>query len=164
MRFIKGKIVTPIEIVDGIVVIENGRIVETVKNLPQNGEIYDFGQAFIIPGFIDLHIHGLGQFEPLDIESLIGMAKLEPHYGTTAFLPTGAAMTIEQYVELGENARSAQEQMGDTGAKILGIHLEGPFINPKSSGAMAVSTRRPITQNEANTYIEQIGNMLKLMP
>jgi N-acetylglucosamine-6-phosphate deacetylase len=163
MFSIKGRIVTPSEIVDGYLVVENGQISEIVQNKPENCEAFDFGQAYILPGFIDLHTHGLGQFEPLDAESLVGMAGLEIIYGTTGFLPTGAAMTTEQYVELGKNARRAQKEVERNGAKILGIHLEGPFINPKSSGAMSASTRRPITQIEANTYIEQIGDILKLM-
>ena len=90
------------------------------------------------------------------------MARLEPQYGTTAFLPTGAAMSIEQYVALGKNARQAIGKVKGQGARIPGVHLEGPFINPKSSGAMDATTRRPISLDEARIYVEQIGEMLKI--
>jgi N-acetylglucosamine-6-phosphate deacetylase len=163
MFSIKGKIVTPLEVIDGHVLVDNGRVVEVSQHFPKNTKAYDFSDSLIVPGFIDLHTHGLGEFEPLNKENLIGMAQLEPRYGTTAFLPTGAAMTTEQYVNLGKSARQAIEDLNGSGAKILGVHLEGPFINPKSSGAMAMSTRRPITFEEVRIYVEQIGDMLKLL-
>ena len=163
MFAIKGHAVTPSGVLAGAVLIEHGQIVDVTSELPENIETHDFGAAWVVPGFIDLHLHGLGKFEALDTESLVGMAQLEPQYGTTGFLPTGAAMTTEQYVELGKNARQAIELLAGAGARILGVHLEGPFINPHSSGAMARSTRRPITEAEARIYVEQIGDMLKLV-
>ncbi|MBN1352768.1 N-acetylglucosamine-6-phosphate deacetylase [candidate division KSB1 bacterium] len=163
MVSIRGKIVTPTDVIDGYVLVDGGRIIDVSQVKPVDLKICDFGEALILPGFIDLHTHGLGKYEPLDTESLIGMAKLEPQYGTTALLPTGAAMSSSQYVNLGDCARQAIEAVGSDGARILGVHLEGPFINPKSSGAMALSTRRPITQSESRFYVEQIGDLLKIM-
>ena len=164
MYSIKGKIITPDKTIQGTVVVEDGKIVRVAENnTPTVGEEYNFGQALVVPGFIDLHLHGLGEFEATDKANLVGMAKLEPQFGTTSFLPTGAAMTVEQYVTLGKSARQAKETVNGFGAKIQGVHLEGPFINPKSSGAMALPTRRPIDLSEASIYVDEIGDFLKIM-
>ncbi len=160
---VKGKILTPSAIIPGTVTIENKKITGIGTASGKADKKYDFGQNLILPGFIDIHIHGLGNYSAEDKTSILEMAKLEPQYGTTAFLPTGAAMTIQQYIDLGKGAKQAREELNDNGAKILGVHLEGPFINPKSSGAMAISTRRPISLTETKTYVEQIGNLLKMM-
>lgn len=163
MTTIKGRIVTPSEIFHGWVQIEKGRIQQITAEPPESSEQYDFGAALVLPGFIDLHTHGLGEFEPLDTDGIAGMARLEPRYGTTGFLPTGAAMSPEQYVALGQNARAAQKLVQGCGAKIYGVHLEGPFINPKSSGAMDSSTRRPISLAEARMYVDSLGDWLKIL-
>lgn len=163
MQSIKGQIVTPSEIVPGWVRVENGRILEITRIQPPSATPHDYGDALILPGFIDLHSHGLGEYEPLDVAGIVGMAQLAPQYGTTGFLPTGAAMTTDQYVALGQNARAARKIVNGTGAKILGVHLEGPFINPKSSGAMDPATRRPITTDEARRFVEEIGDLLKIV-
>ena len=91
---IKGKIVTPSDILDGAVLIENGRIAETTSSTSKTDKKYDFGQAFVLPGFIDIHIHGLGKYNTEDKAGIAGMAGLEPQYGTTSFLPTLAMMTV----------------------------------------------------------------------
>ncbi|MHC4124146.1 MAG: N-acetylglucosamine-6-phosphate deacetylase [Planctomycetota bacterium] len=160
---IKGKVVTPSDISEGAVLIENGKIAEISPSVSKAEKEYDFGQAFILPGFIDIHLHGLGDYNTEDKAGIVGMAGLEPTYGTTSFLPTAAMMTVEQYITAGQDAREAGKETKGNGAKIAGIHLEGPFINPKSSGAMPLSTRRPISLSEIKNYVEQIGDFLKIM-
>ena len=163
MFSIKGRIVTPSDVVDGYLMINGGKIDAIRSATPDYEKVYDFSGAYVLPGFIDLHTHGIGNYEPLDKGNLLGMAQLKARYGTTSFLPTGAAMTTGQYINMGASAREAVVDIDGTGAKIPGVHLEGPYINPKSSGAMAQSTRRPITVEETRKYIEQIGDTLKLM-
>ncbi|MBN1542388.1 amidohydrolase family protein [candidate division KSB1 bacterium] len=163
MLILQGRIVTPDHIIDGRLRLDRGRIDSIDTRTRSMEKCTDFGQAWILPGFIDPHSHGLGSFEPLDVSGLVGMAQLETHYGVTAFLPTGAAMSVEQYIDLGRNARKAEKEVFGRGAKIAGVHLEGPFINPKSSGAMDVSTRRPIDLAEAELYIREIGPILKIL-
>jgi N-acetylglucosamine-6-phosphate deacetylase len=162
MFSLKGRIVTLEKIVDGYLVVRDGRIAGIEHHPPGVIHIYDYGAAWIVPGFIDLHTHGIGAYEPLDVDGLIGMAREAVRFGTTALLPTGAAMSVEQYVHMGQSVGPANVALAGMGAKILGVHLEGPFINPASSGAMAQSTRRPISLSEATIYVKQIGAALKL--
>ena len=162
MLTLKGRIVTPAETIAGCLVIERDKIVQICQHPPLDAKIYDFGSSWILPGFIDLHMHGLGPFAPTSADGLAGMAQQELHYGATAFLPTAAAMSVEQYIQMGSDAVAAQQPITRQ-AKILGVHMEGPFINPKSSGAMAASTRRPIMLAEVDKYLEQMGTVLKIM-
>ncbi len=162
MFTLKGRIVTDAEVIDGYLTIRDGRISRIEQQPHAATHIHDFGSAWIVPGFIDLHTHGIGPFEPLDVEGLAGMAREAVRFGTTALLPTGAAMSVEQYVTMGKSVHPANAQVAGMGARLLGVHLEGPFINPASSGAMAPSTRRPISMAEARFYVQEIGDSLKL--
>ncbi len=160
---LNGRIITPTELVDGYVLIEGEKIVQVSEQPHHQAKQYDFNTSWIVPGFIDLHMHGLGPFEPTSLDGLMGMAQLELQYGTTSFLPTGAAMSVEQYIQMGQDVVAAQRRVDGQAAKILGVHLEGPFINTVSSGAMDSCTRRPITMAEAGQYVEKIGPALKIM-
>lgn len=163
MFALKGHIVTPDETIDGCVVVKDGRVQQVCAQVPDAVRVIDYADDWIVPGFIDLHTHGIGPYEPVDEQGLAGMAKEAIRYGTTGLLPTGAAMSVDQYVQLGVSAAKAARSVNGRAARLLGVHLEGPFINPVSSGAMALSTRRPITLSEAAVYVEQIGAMLKIM-
>lgn len=91
----------------------------------------------LTPGLIDLHIHGFGGADPL--EDLAGMARALAAAGTTCFQPTlfPAAPEIlgQQCAEL--EKRHAQLPLG-SGARVAGLHLEGPFVNPAAAGALPV--------------------------
>lgn len=96
----------------------------------------------IVPGFIDVHIHGADGADVMDAtsEALAKMAAVLPEEGTTSFLAT----TITSEVKSTENALinvndyiGNHQQQGD--AEILGIHLEGPFINKKRAGAQPIA-------------------------
>ncbi len=163
MFALAGHIVAADETIDGCVVVKDGRVRQVCTQAPDGVRVIDYGHKWIVPGFIDLHTHGIGPYEPKDEQGLAGMAQRAIRYGTTGLLPTGAAMSVDQYVQLGVDAAGAAQRVNGGGARILGVHLEGPFINLKSSGAMALSTRRPITLSEAAIYVERIGEMLKIM-
>ncbi|HPI73344.1 MAG TPA: amidohydrolase family protein [bacterium] len=163
MFALKGHIVTPDETIDGFVAVKDGRVRQVCAQPPDAVRVIDYGDDWIVPGFIDLHTHGIGSYEPVDEQGLAGMAQEAVRYGTTGLLPTGAAMSVDQYVQLGVSAAQAARSGNGRAARLLGVHLEGPFINPRSSGAMALSTRRPISLSEASIYVERIGAMFKIM-
>ena len=163
MVSIKGKIVTPLAVQTGIINIDDGKIVDISQEKPKSAEVHDFGNSLVVPGFVNLHVHGFGDSEASDKANIIEMAKLQTMFGTTAFLPTAAAMTTEGYISMGKDARLAAEELNGKAAKIPGVHLEGPYIHPEADGAMAVSTRRPFSLSETQAYIDGIGDFFKLM-
>ena len=106
--------------------------------LPHNAAvIFDAKNCIVAPGLIDTHVHGAGGANPTDGKpsSLHTMAKTLCKLGTTAFNPTSF------YIKSSDNAHL--EMMGSTQthpdeADCLGIHLEGPFINPIKKGGIAL--------------------------
>lgn len=130
-----------------LVVDEDG--VERIDVLTADGRIEKMGhglvakdaQAFdgrgkiLMPGFIDIHVHGANGFDVMDADAaaLSGIAQALPKEGVTAFVATTMTQTegrIARAVETAGKYRSAQGE-----AELLGIHLEGPFLSPEQAGA-----------------------------
>ncbi|QOR67046.1 N-acetylglucosamine-6-phosphate deacetylase [Cytobacillus suaedae] len=138
-----GTIVTETEVIQyGWIMIENGKIVEfgSSDSLPSNLSSYPVTTVdeshYIFPGFIDVHIHGAAGADVMDAteKALSTMTHVLPKEGTTSFLAT----TITQSDETISKALTTVASFMKTdyiGAEVLGVHLEGPFINKKYAGA-----------------------------
>ena len=160
MTTINGRIVTPRAVVDGSVTFD-GRIAAIG---PRNEAAdYDFGPAVVLPGFIDVHMHGLGSFAVFDVADLLEVARMQCRFGTTGFLPAAASLSEERYLEFGRNVRRASELTRPESAEILGAHFEGPFINPVGKGGMIEEYLRPVDLDECRRYLDAAGGCLKLM-
>ncbi len=97
--------------------------------------VLDAEGRLVSPGLVDTHIHGINGFSTDDCRSssILGMSEALVRHGVTSFLPTLYAGKPEKM--LGE-IRAVVEAMGkEKGARIAGIHLEGPFLSPKKAGA-----------------------------
>lgn len=97
----------------------------------------DFGDATILPGFIDLHVHGGGghRLGTGNSGATAAIGRYLASTGTTTFLPTlGTARDETLIPTLAEIAGLVETDYG--GARILGTHLEGPYLNPLRKGAM----------------------------
>ena len=101
-----------------------------------NLDLIDVGGRYVAPGFIDLHIHGAGGRDTMDasIEALTDISSIILETGVTAFLPTTMTMDKENIYQALNIIRDSMDS-NLQGAKILGAHLEGPFINKKYKGA-----------------------------
>ena len=89
---------------------------------------------YILPGFIDLHVHGGAGWDTMaGEEGVRGMARFHLAHGTTALLPTTVTAPPEDILGALEGIRQAMEA-GRGEARILGAHLEGPFISPRRLG------------------------------
>lgn len=114
------------------------------KQFSPDVKIIDVKNAYIAPGFIDTHIHGIGGFGTDDqsTASILKMSEILPQYGVTSFIPTLYAAKEEKLIN---DIRAITNAMGkETGAKILGIHLEGPFISPERLGVQTLDSISPV--------------------
>lgn len=94
----------------------------------------------IIPGFIDLHCHGGNGFDVMEgSKSIIEMSKYHLMHGTTSIMPTTWTNTLENTL----SALKGFNEIKNDNQNILGIHLEGPFINPNKLGAQPNLTEKP---------------------
>lgn len=124
MKAIKGKIVTDNVIVSGYLVLDGGKIADVTLEKPQC-EIEDRSECYLLPGFIDMHIHGVHNFLVDDgPEALAGMCRTLPRYGVTGFLPTVSPSPMGQDSAYLKTLSATSPE----GTHILGFHLEGPFL------------------------------------
>lgn len=132
-----GRVLTPQrELRDASILVERGRVAWVKPGAQPKEGARRFGKAgdTIAPGFIDLQVNGLQGHDAAGGGSAIAaIAQRLPAFGVTAFLPTLISRPLSEAVEfihaVGAAAGSA------AGARILGAHLEGPFLNPAFRGA-----------------------------
>ena len=99
--------------------------------------LIDVKGAYITPGLIDTHLHGIGGYgtEDCSVDSILGMSDRLADFGVTSFLPTVYTDTIDK---MEASVKAIVAAMGEEkGATNEGINLEGPFISPKRIGAQA---------------------------
>lgn len=114
------------------------------KNFSPDVRFIDMQGANIAPGFIDTHIHGIGGCgtDDLSSDSILKMSEILPQYGVTSFIPTLYSAPKEQMLKA---IRAVVDAIGrEKGAKILGIHLEGPFISPSRLGVQSAESLSPV--------------------
>ena len=138
-----GKIVLPEAVTTGKVLAfdaESGKIAGVVDAAPAGADVIDAKGGYVAPGLVDIHIHGYLGEDTCDAipEGIKKMAYGVAKNGVTSFLPT--TMTVAKAeIEAALNAvRSLKEESKSwDGAEIIGVHAEGPFINPSKKGAQA---------------------------
>lgn len=121
---------------DNLTILFDKTIVAVDTNVNTSGcELIDAKGAYVSAGFIDLHIHGSGGADVMDgtPEALETISRTLLQTGTTAFLATTMTMAQEMIDNAVDNIREYRTSL--RGAQIVGVHLEGPFINPKKQGA-----------------------------
>ncbi|QIZ06930.1 N-acetylglucosamine-6-phosphate deacetylase [Priestia megaterium] len=131
---------------NGFIKINNGKIVEigSMEELEKENEIEVIelpGHYKAIPGLIDVHIHGVNGADTMDAtkEALDTMVTALPKEGTTSFLATTMTQEGKQIENALINAAQYIEKQKPNGkAEILGLHLEGPFVNAKRAGAQPI--------------------------
>ncbi|MGH9142018.1 MAG: N-acetylglucosamine-6-phosphate deacetylase [Vicinamibacterales bacterium] len=138
----------------GTLVIEDGRIAEIRSDAPSGGHAaFAFHGHYIVPGFIDVHVHGVDGVDALSGGGAVAaIAARLPRYGVTAFCPTTVACGPPALREVLDQVRRARETPVAGSARVLPAHLESNFINPDYAGAQPSGClRSPRRALEAGT-------------
>lgn len=127
---------------------------QSIESLELSAEPQSTGAArrYILPGFIDTHVHGGGGGDTMDgVPGVQTLSRLHAQYGTTSLLPTtitnpwnrvmDALRAVRQVMDL--QAQAAAQGRPPTAAQVVGAHLEGPFISPSRLGAQPPNTLEP---------------------
>ena len=168
---INGTIITPFHLVSGkAIIIEKGKIIEIVnkeelKTATLTGvEVIEAKDKFIVPGYIDIHIHGGGGSDVMDgdYEAINQIAIAHSHFGTTSFLPTTMTMSKDKIIRSLRSICKAAKK-GTAGAEILGIHMEGPYINSEKKGAQREEDIKKVSIEEFSEFNQASGNLIRLV-
>ncbi len=134
--------------------------------LPYESEAnIDYGHLRIVPGFIDIHVHGAYGFDTnyADPQGLKNWTKNIVEEGVTGFLPTTVTEKKEVLLKAVKNVASVVEEGTYEGAKILGIHFEGPYLDMKYKGAQPPEAIVSPSISEFQEYQEAACNLIKII-
>ena len=149
--------------VPGGFTVENGRFGRVFAGeAPVGGE--DLGGRKVIPGLVDMHIHGAAGADMADCDSegLRRMGRLLARRGVTSFVPTAAALPEEKLAAAMECAAKTAGKEGTGCAKIAGLRMEGPYLAPEKKGAQNGDYLRAPDINEFETLYRLSGGLLRV--
>ncbi len=142
-----ARIVSPdIDFENGALLLENGRIAAVIppgEPLPAATTAIDAGGRIAMPGFIDIHAHGADHHDVCDasLASIRHIAQRKLQEGVTTWLPTTLTQPQDRLEQVA--AECAKYFANPEFCKTPGLHVEGPFINPKNAGAQNPEFVRP---------------------
>ncbi len=148
----------------------DGRIVSVGEGARAGEEVITLpADAVVCPGFIDEHVHGAGSADAMDgtHEALSTIAKTLAREGTTSFLATTMTQSKENILKSLRAVKAYREEAPQEGARLVGVHLEGPFIAPSHKGAQPLQyIATPDTQlfDEYNTASGDSIKIVTLAP
>lgn len=122
--------------------------------------------CIICPGFIDVHMHGGAGCDVMDarLDSLQRMAEAHGRHGTTTFLAgsvTASQEALEAVAHTVKTAMKASEQLNWGGARVVGLHLEGPYLSAEKAGAQNPAYLRPPCRDEIQRLVDILGPGLR---
>jgi N-acetylglucosamine-6-phosphate deacetylase len=142
-------------------IIEGDRISDVVpgtKSAGTTAQRYDLSGYFIVPGFIDVHVHGVDGTDVLDGgDALTKIAVSLTKYGVTAFCPTTVACSVAVLQRTLDAVRQLREQPAVRGAQVIGAHLESNFVNPDYKGAQPREYLYRPASDDGETILREIA-------
>jgi N-acetylglucosamine-6-phosphate deacetylase len=161
---VNARIVHRGEILDDHVLLFGENILRLSKEPPPaDVRVIDAQGYYLSAGFVDLHIHGSGGADVMDAtpEALETISRTLLQTGTTSFVATTMTMRREQIIAAIETVQAYGS--GVSGAKVEGVHLEGPFINPLRCGAQDAGLIESPRLDWLLPYLQEI-RMITLAP
>lgn len=136
-QIINGRVLTPEGWLEGGSVIIDGNKIKAVSNSDLyivDAQIIDAKGCYVVPGGVELHVHGGGgrDFMEGSEEAFRVAIKAHMKHGTTSIFPTLSSSTVPMIEAACE---TCQKLMEEENSPVLGLHLEGPYFNPKQAGA-----------------------------
>ena len=157
-QILNGKIFTPNGwIENGSVLIKDSTILDVLNHsnrLSMADNVIDAEGAYVLPGGIDIHVHGGGGRDFMETSEDAFVTAVEAHraHGTTSIFPTLSSSTAEMICDA---SVTCEKLMLDPMSGVLGLHLEGPYFNPKMAGGQLRENIRIPDPQEYVPLVEQ---------
>ena len=166
-----AKIVLKDRVIEGDILTADGIIRDIIdKKSPVKAETLevensiDLDGKYVVPGFIDVHIHGSNGADAMDgtAEALKTISSYITTKGTTKFLATTLTSSKEELINVLKIAADLQNKEID-GATIFGVHMEGPYFDIEYKGAQNEKYMKPATEKEIKDYLDVKPGLVKMM-
>ncbi len=157
-----GDLVLPDRIItNGSLIIDGTRITgleSTRRADPAGATIVNASECYVVPGFIDVHVHGVEGIDTLDDgDAVAQIASRVPRYGVTAFCPTSVACPPPALRRMLGQVAAARVTRSPASARVLPAHLESNFINPEYKGAQPAECLRSPEPPEGGPHEKQFS-------
>ena len=155
-------------LVQGDIEIEDGKILRVGKDLPRKEEdlaVDCAGSHTVVPGFVDVHIHGCAGADTCDAtrEALEAMAAFLLAHGVTSFCPTTMTTSRETIQAALLAAKDMMDHPMEGGARVVGVNMEGPFIAKERKGAQKEEDILPPDFPLFQRFYEESGGIVRLV-
>lgn len=155
-------------LVQGDIEIEDGKILRVGKNLPRKEEdlaVDCAGSYTVVPGFVDVHIHGCAGADTCDAtrDALEAMAAFLLAHGVTSFCPTTMTTSRETIQAALLAAKDMMDHPMEGGARVVGVNMEGPFIAKERKGAQKEEDILPPDFPLFQRFYEESGGIVRLV-
>jgi N-acetylglucosamine-6-phosphate deacetylase len=155
--FRNGTIVLADRLLAGGEVVVAGDHIDAVRDapaLPADGEIIDLQGGYLVPGYVDLHVHGGAGADFMDgtDDAFRTVCRAHARHGTTSLLPTTTVARHEQHLAFLDVCRQLKRE-GTGSTRILGAHFYGPYFAPEARGCHSAAALRPPQRHEYEEYL-----------
>lgn len=154
------------ELINATVITEGNLIKEVCSITPEKYSeetTFDGNGRLLIPGMIDVHIHGANNYDMMDgsTESIQAVSMACAETGCTSFLVTSVSSSLEDLIQM---IRQTKKVIGkEKGAKIAGIHLEGPYLNIEKKGMQNPAYLRHPNLKEMKKIFDEADGLIKMV-
>jgi N-acetylglucosamine-6-phosphate deacetylase len=155
------RVVSPEGIIDSGWLATTGAVIDgygagaPAPDLHEGRQVLDARETTVLPGFVDVHVHGAVGHEVMDgdVAGLAAMSDFFVRHGVTSFLATTWTAGTEQTMSALKAVSDASART-TAGAQLLGAHMEGPYISPQRCGAQDPAAIRPPDLAEARRFLD----------